>query len=127
MFEKATRIKLRFETTKGLVTAEDLWDLPLTGNGANLDDIAKGLYKKLNDNDVESFVVKAKKPDENTQLRFDIVTHIINIRLADAEKAEQAQIAKEKKRRIMDIIVRKEDQALEETSLDELKKMLSEL
>ena len=48
MFEKATRLKLRFETVRGYVTTEDLWDIPLSAvNGFCLDTIAKNLNKKL--------------------------------------------------------------------------------
>ena len=45
MFEKASRLKLRFSTSIGMLSAEDLWDLPLSSrNGtANLDDVARNL------------------------------------------------------------------------------------
>jgi hypothetical protein len=49
LFEKASRLKLRFSSPAGLLTVEDLWDLPLSAQAkvANLDDIAKGLNKTL--------------------------------------------------------------------------------
>ena len=38
MFEQAARLKLRFETSRGLLSVEDLWDLPLTSaRGASLE------------------------------------------------------------------------------------------
>ncbi len=41
MFEEASKLKLRFETTRGLVAVEDLWDIPLIGNnGFSLDILA---------------------------------------------------------------------------------------
>ena len=127
MFEQASKMKLRFETLKGYVTVEDLWDVPLTGNGANLDYIAKELYKKLNVETVHSFVVKAQQPDATTQLRFDIVTHIIHKRLEASEKAEQLLVVKEKKRRIMGLIVAAEDREDSQKSKEDLLKMLDDL
>jgi len=49
MFAFATKKKIRFETSKGLLSVEDLWDLPLTSDNGrpNLDDIAKGIYKAM--------------------------------------------------------------------------------
>ena len=47
IFEQASRNKLRFDTNiKGVISTEDLWDLPLTSDTGrvNLDDIAKALY-----------------------------------------------------------------------------------
>lgn len=130
MFEKASRIGLRFETAKGLLTVEDLWRLPLTSTRAdrpNLDDIAVGLFRQLKESDTESFVKKAAKKDDTAQLAFDIVKHIIDIRIAEDEAAAVQRANKEKKRRILEIIAQKEDEQLAGASLDELKAMAESL
>ena len=40
LFEIASRKKLRIPTTKGDLTVEQLWDLPLKSTGLSLDKIA---------------------------------------------------------------------------------------
>ena len=35
MFTKASRLKLRFQSPAGLLSSEDLWDLPLTSNSVS--------------------------------------------------------------------------------------------
>src|ERR1019366_4994663 len=106
MFTKASRLKLRFASPAGLVSTEDLWDLPLTsGTGkANLDDIAKALFRQLKSDDNSSFVVKERKSDETLQLKFDVVKHIIDVRVAENEVLAVARINKEKKQQILAII-----------------------
>lgn len=126
MFEKAIRQKLRFQTDKGLLTVEDLWDLPLTSHHGrtNLDDVARKLHSQLkNDNNV-SFVVKEHKSDESVQLAFDVVKHIIDVKLVERDAANLAAATKEKKQQIMQLIVNKEQSALAEMPLDELRKMV---
>ena len=130
MFEKASRIGLRYETPQGLLTVEDLWKLPLTSSRpgrANLDDIAINLFRQLKESDNESFVKKIATKSDTTQLAFDIVNHIIDVRMAEDEAAAVQRANKEKKRRILEIIAQKEDAQLFDASLDELKAMAESL
>jgi hypothetical protein len=127
MFEKTTRLKLRFDTAKGQLTVEDLWDLPLTGNGVNLDKIAIALSRQIKEEDTESFVVKAKVASEVLQLKFDVVKHVIDVKLAERDAAKAQSDARAKKDKILEIISRKQDQALEGSSLEELQKMAQSL
>ena len=129
MFDKAFRQKLRFESPMGQLSVEDLWDLPLTARSgkANLDDIAKELHHQLKNGDDISFVIQSKKSDETIQLKFDIVKHIIDVRLAEQSAAETLRSNKEKKQQLLAIISQKENEGLMNTSLDELKKMAESL
>ena len=78
MFEKAARLKLRFSTDRGQLSVEDLWDLPLSGNGLNLDKITMALSRQLKEESTESFVLKASRSTDMLQLRFDLAKHIID-------------------------------------------------
>jgi hypothetical protein len=129
MFEKAAKLKLRFDTTSGPLSVEDLWDLPLTSTKgkANLDDIARGLHKQLKSGDDVSFVVPTRKSDETIQLKFDLVKHVIDARLAENQAALLEKERADKKQRIMGIIAAKQDETLQGMSLDDLKKLMSEL
>ena len=126
MFQKASRMKLRFETPQGKLSAEDLWDLPLTSSvgKANLDDIARGLNKLMKSGDDVSFVIKEKKSDEVTTIKFEIVKTIIDIRLAENDAASKARETKEKKQQILGLIAAKEIEKLGSQSIDDLKKMV---
>ena len=129
MFEKASRLKLRFPSPKGSLAVEDLWDLPLTSTTgkANLDDLARELHQSLEGQKLGSFVTKATPTATGTQLQFDIVLHVINVRLAENEAAAQREAASAKKQQIMEIISRKETESLSNASLDELRAMLGSL
>ncbi len=124
-FEQASRLGLRFETSKGLISTEDLWNLPLQSRAGNvsLDGIAKALNKVLKDDDV-SFVAPKTTTNSVNQLRFDIVKHVIDSRLQEQDEAQKAQESKEKRQKIMEIIAEKEDNSLKSLSVDELKAML---
>lgn len=127
MFEQATRLKIRFETAKGSLTVEDLWDLPLTSaNRPNLNDIAKSLSRYLRENE-EDFVGTASKADTAAQLKFAIVKHVIGVRIAENEAAKTAADRRETKTRIMALIAEKQDENLRGKSLDELQAMVATL
>ena len=122
MFEKASRMKLRFNTSKGMLSVEDVWELPLTSNSGrvNLDDIAKELFKQLKESDVVSFVTKKTDSNEYTQLAFDIIKHIIDIKLLEREENARIKSNKEKKQQLLALIAQKENEQLGGMSLEEL-------
>lgn len=129
IFEKATKLKLRFTTLKGLLTTEDLWDLPLSGGAgkANLDGIAIELFNQLNEGKAISFVGGGKAVDEIPQLKFDIVKHIIDVKVAERAVRTEAAARSEKKQLILGIIAQKENEALASTSLEDLRKLAADL
>lgn len=130
MFEKATRLKLRFSSPQGNLTAEDLWDLPLTtarSNQACLNNIAKGISRQLKADTEEDFVNPKSAGDETLQLALDIVKHVIQVRQTENEAARLLSERKDKKAKLLDLIARKQDQALEGKPLEELQEMVAAL
>ena len=88
MFEKAVRLKLRFNH-KGLCTVEDLWDISLE----SLDRIFKDLNIKLKTQKEESLLETRSKEDEILDLKISIVKHIVEVRLSE-QKARKDLAAK---------------------------------
>ncbi len=125
-FIAASRMKVRFDTAKGLLSVEDLWDLPLDRGRVNLDDIAIGLSRELK-GDTESFVNKTKSANVELKTKLDVVVYVIDTKMQELEEAKQARGRIEKKNQILEIIARKENKDLEEKSLDELKGLLANL
>lgn len=132
MFEKASRLKLRFSSPVGSLSVEELWDLPLTSKSAqaNLDDIAKSLDKKIREQGEKSFVLDAPADggaNSKNQLRFDIVLYIIGVKKAEADAKKLEVSKREQRQKIMALIAEAEDQELRSKGLDELRKALEEL
>lgn len=128
MFEKATRMKLRFETTKGNVTIEDLWDLPLESRASiSLDWLAKKLNKEVKENEEESFVVKKSSKNEISELKFEIVKYIIGVKLKEQEKRLMESKNREEKEKILEAIEKKDHEDLYSKSKEELLGRLKEL
>lgn len=128
MFDKATKQKLRFQTTKGSLSTEDLWDLPLLANdGFDLDTLARAASKKVKETSEESFVKPVTISNATDTLKLEILKHIIAVKLEEKEAKEKAAETKAKKARIREIMAKKQDAALENKSLEELEKELESL
>lgn len=128
MFEKATRLKLRFPSAAGMLSVEDLWDLPLQSTRrVDLDSIAKTVNKALKEVSEESFV--APVTEQNTELAFqlDILKHIIKVKMDEADAAKTAKEKAEKKAHILSLMAEKQDEVLKGKSLEELQKELESL
>jgi len=124
MFEQAIKMKLRFESSKGLLSCEQLWDLPLTDNQVSLDSMAIELNKQVKE---KSFVHKKSHKDEVNELRFDIVKFIINAKLKEIDDNTKAIETKAKKEQILGIIADKQEDKLKDKSISKLKAMIDSL
>ena len=123
MFEKASRLKLRFRMRNGMISVEDLWDLKLE----DLDKLAIGLNKELKESAEESFISKKKTGSTVTELKFEIVKHVIDTKLAEDEKRTRRAEIKAKRDQLMSLIQQKELSELESKSVEDLKKELEAL
>ena len=126
LFEAASRLKLRFASNVGQLSVEDLWDLPLTSaTKANLDAIAVELNRQLKGTE-ESFVSTGKK-NAVLELKFEVVKHIIGVRVAEDQAKLEEQSRKAKKAQIADLIEEKKSEGLKNMSLEDLEKLAASL
>lgn len=123
MYQKVARLKLRFDSVRGNVMAEDLWDLSLV----ELDSLAKDLNNKLKASNQESFIVEVSKPDEILQLKFDVVLDVIKTLMAEAKINQDAIVKQQKKNQLFKLIADKENDELAGKSIEELRQMVQEL
>jgi hypothetical protein len=128
IFEQAARRKLRFPTAIGNLPVEDLWDLPLESKAGrlSLDLIAIDLHEQLEKVKTKSFVSGSKK-DPVIQLRFDIVKHIIDTRVAENAAKTEAKQRDTQIAKISETLAKKKDAALENLSVEELEAQLLKL
>ena len=122
MFEVAARSKFRFPF-KGLISAEDLWDLSVR----DLDVIFKSLNSQIKKVKEESLLDTKTKEDETLDTMIEIVKYIVGVKLAEEKIRLQAREQKEKKQKIMEILSVKKDADLQNKSIEELQAMLGEL
>lgn len=123
MFEKATRKKLRFSTNKGLLSVEDLWDLNLTA----LDGLARGYHKKIKEAEEVSFIAPAKVAANDDELSFEIVKHIIGVKLKEKAAAELSAAKKKERATLLALIEDKKQEALKDSSIEDLMKRVEAL
>ena len=129
LFQLASRQKFRFQSIKGELTTEQLWDLPLTARGGfNLDEVAKQVAAELKAAGEESFVQKNSNPAKSKlEAKLEIVKHIISAKLEEAERAVKASQNQEERQRLLAVLNRKQDAALEELTPEQIQARLAEL
>ena len=128
MFKKASQMKLRFDTAKGDLTVEDLWDLPLTSEaGVSLNGIAIAVNKELQASQEESFV--STQPIGNTvlELRLEILKEVIAVKIAENEKARTAAAKKLRKEKLLAIRANKQDEDIQSKTLDEIDALIADI
>lgn len=122
LFEIATRNRYRFNY-KGVMTVEDLWSLRVE----DLDAIFKALNRQKKTADEDSLL--ATKSAEDTELanKIELVKYIVSVKLAEAADRVSAAEKKAQRDKIMEIVAKKKDKALEDMGIEDLMKKLEEL
>ena len=122
LFEMATRKKFRFPF-KGTISVEDLWDLSVQ----NLDTVFKALNAEVKQVKEESLLATKSTEDTILDAKIEIVRHIVNAKLAEADARTRAAEKREQKRKLQELIANKQDAELQGKSIEELQAMLSAL
>lgn len=122
LFEIATRSKLRFPSTKGELSVEDLWDL----SDKDLDVV----YKNLKDQEVKSSeesLLDDANVDPKLTAAIGIVKYIFTTK-RNERLAEKKRINKKlTQRKYIDALSKKQDEAIEKMSEAELRAMIDSL
>lgn len=127
LFEMATRQAWRFPSTKGHLTVEQVWQLPLQSrDGFDLDSVAKSINATVKQAAEESFVTPAKA-DDTARNQLDLVRHIIAVKMAERDAAKASVLVAEQRRKIVDALERAESKELEGKSPEELRAALAAL
>jgi hypothetical protein len=119
LFKIATKRKYRWNF-KGCLSVEDLFDLKVE----ELDAIYKVLVKMKKATAEESLLNTVSKEDKVLENKIEIIKIIVNDKLVEAEKNRKIAEQRIKNQRILEIMADKEDAALKDKSIDELKAML---
>lgn len=125
IFELAARGKIRFASNRfASLTVEDLFDLNLR----DLDDIAKGINRRINSEKEESFLSENKNPvQKDLQLRLEILKHVINVLETEQKARLEAASKAAKRQKLIDSLAQAEDRENAQKTPDQIRAELAAL
>lgn len=119
IFKLATQQKLRFNTSKGVLSTEQLWDLSLN----ELDALAVSLQEEYESSSKKSFLVKRSVKDKTAKLKFDVVLDVLTTKNEELEAAKEKAEDKAYNEKIDRLIAEKQEENLKSKSIKELQGM----
>lgn len=126
MYKQAALLKLRFETSKGNLTAEQLFDLSMSDLSSAIRNVNAQLKKEKAEDDELAFLEGVDVVETQNSLRFKILKDVYLTKKEARDAAVVDFENKQRKQRIAEIIAAKKDAALAEKSIEELEKMLED-
>lgn len=121
-FKSAAQQKLRINSPRGPLSAEQIWDLPVT----ELDALAVNLQEEYEKSGKKSFLAAKSVKDKATKLRFDIVLDVLNTKVEEQEVATAKKERKDHNKKILELIAEKKDDSLKGKTIKQLEAMLEE-
>lgn len=132
MYKKASRLKLRFESSRGPLTAEMLWDLKINELKTMVKAQAEKLQKLEKPGDDLSFLEEIITSNETKEieiekLRFDILKDVFITRKDEAKDAAADVKKKEELSHLREILRDKKEEELKKLSAEELEERIKKL
>lgn len=129
IFERAARRALRFSSSVGLLTTEELFTLDLVHpRKPNLNAIGVGIMEELKG--MGEFNLVDEKPNarkDELELQLEIVKHIIESKKADALAAQTRAENQEKRKKLLGILADKKDEAYKNMTPEQIEAELTKL
>lgn len=129
MFDIATREKYRFDSTRGQLTTEQLWDVPLRSrDGFDLDAIARGLSRQVKAAEETSFVDST--PTEGSRrlaAQLEVVKFVIKTKLDEEAARTAAARVRQEQQTLLALLDKRREAALENLSEAEIRARLDVL
>jgi len=123
LFVLAARKKYRFESGRGSVSVEDLFDLSL----AALDNVAVALDEKIQKAGRKSFIAKLSRSTGDDENRLEIVKFVIETLQAEADARKTRAEKENQKAFLKGLLEKKQLEQLEGLSAEEIQKQLDQL
>lgn len=121
IFIFAAKNKIRF-AYNGKITVEDLWDLSLE----DLDNLYRTLKREQSMRSEDSLLDAPKKEDEVLNAQIEIVKAVVEDRIADMTSSKERMARNQRNQKILEIIAKKKDAALESMSIEDLESLLAD-
>lgn len=129
LFQQALVQKLRFESVRGPLTTEDLFELPLQSkSGFDLDNVAKAVNHKLKSMAEESFVAAESTPGKaQAELKLDVVKAVIAYRIAENRKRLESMQRNAERNKLLSALERSQEEELSRLTPAEIQARLDAL
>jgi hypothetical protein len=129
IFEFAVRSKLRFQSVRGELSLEQLWDVPLRSkDDFNLNAVAKGASKAWKDISEDSFVETARTAaHDRLENALAVVMYVIEVKLEEEKAAKKRAENKAEREKLLAILAEKQEGKLSKLSVEALQKRIEAL
>lgn len=122
-YKKAAQMKLRFNTEKGMLTVEQLWDCPRAMLKRTITAVQKQIKSTEGIDELSFLEDDSPAVDPVLQLRFDILKDVYITKRDEAKAKTEAEQNKQHNAKIDALIAQKQDEELKEKSIEQLEAM----
>ncbi len=123
IFLIAAKKKYRFDSGRGLIGAEDLFDLSLD----SLDKVAVALDKKIGEAGSKSFITKRTTSNVELETKLEILKYIIDVKQKEADERKARADNAAKKATLEALLEKRNLEKLENLSEEEILKQMAAL